>query len=206
VARAVARARDQGRLVLLVDALRVMALVALRQGHYEEVEGACQEGLSLARRLGYPYGEARLLHLSGVLCAQTGQPGLAREHLEEALALFRGLGARRDSLLVERFLATLSQNPLTLQKVAPRAVTRRVTAAQWVAIASLLPPRTHTGRPRADDRQTLEAILHKLETGCAWRSIPAELGDGVTAYRRLQAWQAASLWEQIQAIVQSPSA
>jgi tetratricopeptide (TPR) repeat protein/transcriptional regulator with XRE-family HTH domain len=204
-ARAVARARETGRLVLLVDALRVAALVAVRQRCWGEVEGACREGLSLARRLGYPYGEARLLHLSGALCAQIGQPEAAREHLDAALALFRGLGARRDSLLVEQLLATLSQSPLVLQKVTTRSVTRRVTAAQWAAIAALLPPPIPTGRPRADDRQTLEAILHKLETGCAWRSIPAELGDGVTAYRRLRAWHAAGLWEQIQAIVQDPS-
>jgi hypothetical protein len=139
------------------------------------------------------------------LYAQTGQTNAARERIEEALALFGRLGARRDSLLAEQLLATLSQNPLALRKVAPRSVTRRVTAAQWVAIAALLPPPTQTGRPRADDQQTLEAILHKLETGCAWRSIPDELGDGVTAYRRLRAWQAAGLWEQIQAIVRNPS-
>jgi transposase len=69
-------------------------------------------------------------------------------------------------------------------------------------IAALLPERARTGRPRADDRQTVEAILYKLETDCAWSALPPELGDGVTAHRRLRALQRAGVWEQIAAIVQ----
>jgi transposase len=77
-----------------------------------------------------------------------------------------------------------------------------LSASLWAAIAALLPSPPRTGRPRADDRRTLEAILYKLERGCAWRSLPAELGDGGTAHRRLRTWQAAGVWEQIWAIVQ----
>jgi transposase len=77
----------------------------------------------------------------------------------------------------------------------------RVTDAQWAVIQALLAPGARTGRPRADDRRTLEAILYKLDTGCGWHAIPPALGDGVTAYRRLRAWQAAGVWEPIQALV-----
>jgi transposase len=81
-----------------------------------------------------------------------------------------------------------------------------VTDAQWAAIEALLPPPARTGRPRVDDWQTVEAILYKLHTGCAWSALPVELGDGVTAHRRLRAWQATGLWAQIQAIVQDDPA
>jgi ATP/maltotriose-dependent transcriptional regulator MalT len=95
--RAVARAREQGMQVLLVEALRVAALVAARQGHLVEADGMLQEGLSLARRLGYPYGEALVLQAAGEVHDQMGQPEVARERLAAAQALFRQLGARSDS-------------------------------------------------------------------------------------------------------------
>jgi tetratricopeptide (TPR) repeat protein/transcriptional regulator with XRE-family HTH domain len=105
--RAVAWARDQGRQVLLVDALRVAAMVATQQGRWEEAEGACQEGLSLARQMGYPYGEARLLQVYGEVQAQMGQRGPAADRLEAALAIFRRLGARKDVERTEHLLAAL---------------------------------------------------------------------------------------------------
>jgi ATP/maltotriose-dependent transcriptional regulator MalT len=103
--RAMARAREQGMQVLLVEALRVAALVAAGQGRLQEADGMLQEGLSLARRLGYPYAEALLLQASGEVCAQLGQPESGRERLEAAQAMFRRLGARMDS---ERIAGLLS--------------------------------------------------------------------------------------------------
>jgi tetratricopeptide (TPR) repeat protein/transcriptional regulator with XRE-family HTH domain len=94
--RAVARSREQGRQGLLADALRAAAIVAVRQGRWEEAAGALGEGLALARHIGYPYAEARLSQAYGELFAQTGQHEAAREQLEEALAIFQRLGARRD--------------------------------------------------------------------------------------------------------------
>lgn len=47
------------------------------------------------------------------------------------------------------------------------------------------------GRPRADDRRTLEAILYVLHTGCARAALPATLGDEATAHRRWWEWHAA---------------
>jgi len=94
---AVSRARVQGWHVLLVDALRVGAQIEARQGHLEEASGMLQEGLSLARRLGYPYAEALLLQASSEVYAHRGQPESARERLAAAQALFQQLGARRES-------------------------------------------------------------------------------------------------------------
>jgi predicted ATPase len=94
--QAVACAREQGRQVLLVDALRVAAMVAGRQGRWEKAESALAEGLLLARHLSYPYGEARLLLVSSESHIHQGQPESAREHLEAARAIFGRLGASKD--------------------------------------------------------------------------------------------------------------
>jgi transposase len=44
--------------------------------------------------------------------------------------------------------------------------------SQWAFIKPLLPPPARTGRPRADDRRTLEGILYILTTGCRWQELP----------------------------------
>jgi transposase len=38
--------------------------------------------------------------------------------------------------------------------------------AQWELIRPLLPAAKPTGKPRADDRRTLNGILYVLRTGC----------------------------------------
>ena len=73
----------------------------------------------------------------------------------------------------------------------------RFTDSQWALIQPLLPPHSRTGRPRADDRRTLDAILFVLKTGCRWRDLPREYGAPVTAWRRLRWWQGEGVWERI---------
>jgi transposase len=74
---------------------------------------------------------------------------------------------------------------------------RDLTDAQWAILQPLLPPRKRIGRPRADDRRTLNAILYVLRTGCAWADLPAKYGDDSTAHRRLQRWQAEGVWQRL---------
>lgn len=73
----------------------------------------------------------------------------------------------------------------------------RFTDSQWALIQPLLPPLSRTGRPRADDRRTLDAILFVLKTGCRWRDLPRDYGSPVTAWRRLRRWQEEGVWERI---------
>jgi tetratricopeptide (TPR) repeat protein len=107
--QALTRARPEEMRLVLVEALRVQALVALRRGQREEAARSLAEGVTLARAMPYPYAEARLLHLDGLLHVQQGEPEAARERLEAALALFRRLGAHKDTEWVEQALAGLSQ-------------------------------------------------------------------------------------------------
>jgi tetratricopeptide (TPR) repeat protein len=102
--QALVRCRREEMRPVLVEALRVQALVALRQGHPEEAARSLEEGMALARSMPYPYAEARLLTVEGERYVAQGETGLARERLEEALAIFRWLGARKD---VERTLQAL---------------------------------------------------------------------------------------------------
>ena len=44
------------------------------------------------------------------------------------------------------------------------------------------------GRPRADDRRCLNAILYVLITGCRWNDLPRQYGHYSTAWRRLARW------------------
>jgi tetratricopeptide (TPR) repeat protein len=109
VGQAVRRARAVTYRRALVEALRVQAIVATRQGCWEDAERSLEEGLSLARSLADPYVEGRLLHVYGAMHATTGQPVAARQRLEEALAILQRLGARRAAAQVERSIAALAQ-------------------------------------------------------------------------------------------------
>ena len=117
---AVAYARAKSDRLNLVEALRVQALVTLRREHWLEAERALDEALSLAQSMRYPWGEARVLSVYGDLRTRTGEPTLAREHLEAALAIFQRLGARKDVAWVEQAIGGLSQNgTLTTSTLLP---------------------------------------------------------------------------------------
>lgn len=72
-----------------------------------------------------------------------------------------------------------------------------LTDAQWEALRPLLPPQPRRGRPRADDRRTLDGILYVLRTGCRWGDMPRRYGSPVTCWRRLRRWQQEGVWERI---------
>ena len=64
----------------------------------------------------------------------------------------------------------------------------RLNKKQWSKIQPHLSGRAVTGRPPADDKKTLEAILFVLTTGCRWADLPREYGSYVTAWRRHRRW------------------
>ena len=74
----------------------------------------------------------------------------------------------------------------------------------WSLIEPLLPPpkkrrRRNPGRKPLENRQTLSAILFILKTGLPWEHLPQELGwgSGMTAWRRLHAWQKKGVWQRL---------
>ena len=60
--------------------------------------------------------------------------------------------------------------------------------AQWRKLRDKIKRQGVMGRPRADDRACLTAILHVLLTGCRWNDLSREYGHYSTAWRRLKAW------------------
>jgi len=78
-----------------------------------------------------------------------------------------------------------------------------VPDAFWQRVAPLLPaprPKKKQGRPRADDRAALEAIVFVLKSGIPWEMLPRkQFGlSGMTAWRRLEEWTRAGVWEELQ--------
>src|SRR2546423_759269 len=73
----------------------------------------------------------------------------------------------------------------------------RLSDEQWSLIAPHLPAPNRKGRPRSDDRQTLEGILYVLRTGCRWCDVPREYGSATTIWRRLRQWEAQGVWERV---------
>ena len=68
---------------------------------------------------------------------------------------------------------------------------------QWEEIVGLLPKAKKRGRPRAEDRQTLNGIIYVLKTGCAWQDMPTRYGSYVTCWRRFKQWSEDGTWERI---------
>ena len=65
-------------------------------------------------------------------------------------------------------------------------------------VAPFLP--SPPGRPRADDRAALEAIVFEIRTGIPWEMLPQkQFGlSGMTAWRRLEQWTGAGVFEKLQ--------
>lgn len=77
-----------------------------------------------------------------------------------------------------------------------------LSGGQWEFIEPLLPPQARTGRPRADDRRTINGILYVLITGCKWEDMPRRYGAPVTAWRRLKRWQEEGIWQDLMSRLQ----
>ena len=70
---------------------------------------------------------------------------------------------------------------------------------QWEIIAPLLPKQdiSKGGRPRADDKKTIEGIIWVLKTGSQWSEMPTVYGHYSTCWRRLNKWMKDGTWEKI---------
>jgi tetratricopeptide (TPR) repeat protein/ActR/RegA family two-component response regulator len=89
----VEQTRAAGKIVHLVDALRIYGMVLARQERREEASSAFGEAVRLARGLPYPYGEGRALCEWGLMLAELGEVHDAGGRLEEAVGILQGLGA-----------------------------------------------------------------------------------------------------------------
>jgi transposase len=75
---------------------------------------------------------------------------------------------------------------------------RELTDEEWEKVRALIPPASKEGRPRSDDRRTLNAILFVLQANIPWNYLPHEFGDDSTANRRFREWVREGVWRQIE--------
>ena len=116
------------------------------------------------------YHLARLLRTRQALLAKKAEPDLLRE-LSEALGI-RSSENENDIFLLK--------NPV------------RLTPQQWRDVQPLLPPQpppTSRGRPSADYRSVVEAILWKLTNDRPWYDLPASYPSYSTCYRYYRQWK-----------------
>ena len=76
---------------------------------------------------------------------------------------------------------------------------RELSDDAWSIIEALLPKQKGRGRPRSDDRATINAILYVLTTGCRWDDLSkTQYGHWyTTAWRRLKRWEEQGVWKRI---------
>ncbi|MFM0736614.1 transposase [Paraburkholderia xenovorans] len=80
----------------------------------------------------------------------------------------------------------------------------RLSDAEWERIKHLLPaPGAHksTGRPTADSRAVLNAILWIERTGERWLYLPAHFPPQQTCYARYLQWKRNGILDQIHALL-----
>ena len=71
-----------------------------------------------------------------------------------------------------------------------------LTDEEWAALkAALDASRSGTGRPLADERRTVEAVVWRLRNGAKWRAVPSELGPWHRAAQLHIRYSAAGVWE-----------
>ena len=79
----------------------------------------------------------------------------------------------------------------------------RVSDEFWIQIAPLLPEypvSVSGGRPRANQRNIVDAIFYCLRTGCQWKALPPQLAAGSTAHQYFQEWVQLGIFEELWAI------
>jgi|SRR5689334_8444723 transposase len=70
-----------------------------------------------------------------------------------------------------------------------------LTDDQWKLLVPSIPVPAHTGRPRADDRSTINGILYVLLSGCRWMDMPPKYGSYKTVWGRHKKWSIKGVWK-----------
>ena len=80
----------------------------------------------------------------------------------------------------------------------------KLTNTQWRQLQPYVSSRARRGRPPADARRTLEAVVYVLSSGCRWDELPQEMGSHITAWRRWRKWKEDGTMDIIQAAIPVP--
>src|SRR6516162_1096739 len=72
-----------------------------------------------------------------------------------------------------------------------------LTDNQYALIEPFLPQRQRTGRPPADLREVLNAILYLVRSGCQWRLLPHDFPPWSTVHTWYRRWRRDGTWDRI---------
>jgi putative transposase len=79
----------------------------------------------------------------------------------------------------------------------PQRYDTDLTDEQFALLGPLLPRPKRTGRPPADLREVLNAILYLVRTGCQWRMLPKDFPPWSTVHTWYRRWRRDGTWERI---------
>jgi transposase len=69
---------------------------------------------------------------------------------------------------------------------------------QWERIEGLLPGRKGSvGRPAANNRLFVEAVLFRYRAGIPWRDLPERFGDFRVVHTRFSRWAHRNVWKKL---------
>jgi tetratricopeptide (TPR) repeat protein len=108
-AQSIERARTQRYHLALVDALRVVAIIAMGQQRWAQAQASLDEVLDLSRTMPYPYAEAKSRHVAGQLHLARSEPEQARAQFDAALAICAQLGERLYAAHIERAICAIDE-------------------------------------------------------------------------------------------------
>jgi transposase len=75
-----------------------------------------------------------------------------------------------------------------------------LTDWEWSRIEPLMPTASvRGGRPFAEHRRVVEAIIWRYRTGVPWRDLPAEFGPWQTAWKRHARFAKDGTWDKVHA-------
>src|SRR3954454_10083170 len=79
----------------------------------------------------------------------------------------------------------------------PRPYDTDLTDEQFALLQPSLPRPKKMGRPPADLRAALNAILYLVRTGCQWRLLPHDFPPWSTVHTWYRRWRPAGTWDRI---------
>jgi tetratricopeptide (TPR) repeat protein/transcriptional regulator with XRE-family HTH domain len=107
---AVSTGRGAPQHITLIEALRLLGVLAGAQERWSEAETALSEALVLSRGMSYPYAEAKVLLSTGLLALQCERSEEARKHLHAAREICVRLRERRYQGLIAQELANVGHS------------------------------------------------------------------------------------------------
>src|SRR5262252_86477 len=79
----------------------------------------------------------------------------------------------------------------------PRPYDTDLSDEQFALIEPFLPRPKKMGRPPADLRAVLNAILYLVRTGCQWRLLPKDFPPWSTVHTWYRRWRTDGTWERL---------